>query len=712
MKKIFGVLIAMVSVLGITSLYLSSCGGGGGGDDTAAPPTNGAGAGGVVIFYQHYGAGFGGGESVQETKDGGFVLTGTMALDASSSQDIYALKTDKNGAVLWSNMYGGISRDDGHSIQQTSDGGFIIGGCGDCSPGPGPGQYNFYLLKLDENGGKVWDQVIPGSSLNGAYAARETMSNGNSTGYVLVGSDTNLGVSLIKTSPTGSVLWQKSFKSNTPWDVGLSVEQTADGGYIIAGDYGSAQIWLIKTDASGNILWDKTLGPGEGFSVKETADGYIIAGRTTIRTFSAPSNIIPGDAVVIKTDSAGNEVWRRTFGGPEDDEAHSVALAKDGGYIIAGKTLSYSTGPVDYNMSWQWEDVFLIKLTSNGSTSWQKVKGHAPNISDGGSSVYAVSDGGYIVTGNSNAWSAGSVLLMKTDKNGDTVNLGENDLTITVPSAGGIINFTNATDVASTGVMAIKNPRDVGSYALGLLIASLKNEPVTNICASGSYSFSPAVTSLAPGSTFTLTLADCVDDSSTPSQTISGTGAISISYVSGDPLTATYTLQTTISALTISAVETGGTLTTSITGGMYFSQASTAGSLVEQSQWMTSPATRLTVAETENGALRAIAMGPFLLSDSINTAGAYSYGTADQTCSFTATFAGANAGTDLVVTVVTPIFKGAANPSPASGSFTVKATDNSSVTAVITNGVVDLAVDTNGDGTVDGHLSVPWSLFD
>jgi hypothetical protein len=301
---------------------------------------------------------------------------------------------------------------------------------------------------------------------------------------------------------------------------------------------------------------------------------------------------------------------------------------------------------------------------------------------------------------------------MKTDKNGDTVNLGENDLTITVSSTGGIINFTNATDVASTGVMAIKNPRDVGSYALGLLIASLKNEPVTDICASGSYSFSPVVTSLAPGSTFTLTLADCVDDSSTPSQTISGTGAISISYVSGDPLTATYTLQTTISALTISAVETGGTLTTSITGGMYFSQASTAGSLVEQSQWMTSPATRLTVAETENGALRATAMGPFLLSDSINTAGAYSYGTADQTCSFTATFAGANAGTDLVVTVVTPIFKGAANPSPASGSFTVKATDNSSVTAVITNGVVDLAIDTNGDGTVDGHLSVPWSLFD
>ena len=160
--------------------------------------------------------------------------------------------------------------------------------------------------------------------------------------------------------------WNKTFGGGM-YDVGYSVQQTTDRGYILAGrtdSYGAdgPDIWLIKTDSSGNKIWDKTFG-GDNWddcaSVKHTTDGgYILTGFT--------ASYGPGDVWLIKTDSSGNLLWDKTFGGSEADWGVSVQQTDDGGYIIAGVTISYGAG------GW---DVWLIKTNSNGAMQWNKTFG-------------------------------------------------------------------------------------------------------------------------------------------------------------------------------------------------------------------------------------------------------------------------------------------------------------------------------------------------
>ena len=197
------------------------------------------------------------------------------------------------------------------------------------------------------------------------------------------------------------VRWSKTF-GGADYDLAWSIVQTSDGGYALAGVTGSygaggGDFWIVKTDSSGNEEWSKTFG-GErddwARSVIQTSDGgYALAGGTD--SYGAGGE----DFWIVKTDSSGNEEWSKTFGGENDDWAYSVVQTSDGGYVLAGSTMSYGAGG---------EDFWLVKTDSSGNEEWSKTFGGVNR--DWARSVIQTSDGGYALAGG---W------LLKTDSSGN-----------------------------------------------------------------------------------------------------------------------------------------------------------------------------------------------------------------------------------------------------------------------------------------------------
>jgi hypothetical protein len=325
-----------------------------------------------------------------------------------------------------------------HGIQ-TADGGYILAGesqsiiSGDKTQNP-VGYYDYWIVKLDENGIKSWDKTLGGTSFDYLLCIDQTTDGGYILGgYSLSGAGGDKTQAshgdedywIVKTDASGNKLWDASFGGDST-DVLRWIQQTTDGGYILCGftdsdlsgdisesTRGGRDYWVVKTDANGNKLWDKRFGGSDfdqGNYVEETIDGgFIFAGFSASPVSGDKSQGNQGfswtyDYWIVKTDASGTKQWDARFGGTSYDYLYNMKQTADGGYILGGYSES-GIGGDKTQPNWGSVDYWLVKTDANGAKLWDMRYGSYD--SDYAIDIHATSDGGYLFSGFSDSDAGG-----------------------------------------------------------------------------------------------------------------------------------------------------------------------------------------------------------------------------------------------------------------------------------------------------------------
>ena len=258
-----------------------------------------------------------------------------------------------------------------------------------------------------------WAYTYGGTGYDHTYSVQQTLDGG----YIVAGSTLSFGAGngdawIVKLDENGVVTWQKAY--GTPGsDYPYFARQTQDGGYIMVGytafGAGNGDAWIVKLDENGVVTWQKAYG-GTGYdvacSVQQTQDGgYIVAGGTVSFGIGGTTNIW-----LIKLDASGSITWEKAYGGTGYDVAYSARQTRDGGYILIGRTSSFGAGS---------DDTWVLKLDASGNITWQKAYGGT-----GDDRTYAIvqtQEGGYIMAGETTSFSTGDrdIWLVKLDGSGN-----------------------------------------------------------------------------------------------------------------------------------------------------------------------------------------------------------------------------------------------------------------------------------------------------
>ena len=303
-----------------------------------------------------------------------------------------------------SKTYGGADRDYAYSMIQTGDGGYAVAGW---TRSYGAGGNDFWLVKTDTDGNMEWNQTYGGTDDDYGYSVVQTSDGG----YAIAGATHSSGAGgsdfwLVKTDSAGNVQWNQTYGGTDlleDIEQALSVIQTFDGGYAMAGHRGMlrADFWLVKTDSTGDMMWNKTYGGtsnDRGYSVVQTSDGgYAMAGDT--ESFGAGAG--DDDFWLVKTDPSGSMEWNKTYGGTNIEYQPSVIQTFDGGYAMAGQTgpIGEVLGPFD---------LWLVKTDSAGTMQWNRTYGGTgSDYAAGCHACVQRGDGGYTIAGDTNSSGAG-----------------------------------------------------------------------------------------------------------------------------------------------------------------------------------------------------------------------------------------------------------------------------------------------------------------
>jgi len=325
--------------------------------------------------------------SIQQTNDGGYIVIGEARYDLPFSYGYAAwiIKLNKTGVVQWENEYNihYLSKS-AQDVQQTNDGGFIIVGYVFTSQeGGGGSPIGAWILKLDKDGNLVWEKKY-----DGRFGM--TIWQSSDGGFIIGGVDLfNDKGWILKVDENGKLKWEKIDGSTI-----YSIQETKDGG-IIAGGHKSRDPWAIKLDNSGEKEWEVVVKSDSFniiYSLMQTSDeGYILSGTSPV----FPENGEPHwDASILKLDKSGNIEWEKIYGGSESERANSIEQTSDGGYIVAVSTKSLDG---DVKGNYGGEDFWIMKLDDDGDMVWQQNYGGSD--SDIPHSIHETNDGGFIVAG-------------------------------------------------------------------------------------------------------------------------------------------------------------------------------------------------------------------------------------------------------------------------------------------------------------------------
>jgi hypothetical protein len=311
--------------------------------------------------------------------------------------------------------YGGKGEDQLYKLIETSDSGFVMVGS---TSSFGNGNTDIYIVKTDSLANLQWSKVIGKSGIDIGRSVIESYDKG----LIITGITNSSGaggyeVLLVKTDSAGNVLWENTF-GGVDWDFGISVVELPDKSIVIAGHThsfgnGGTDIYLLKTDSEGNLIWSKTYG---GDKDEETSSLILTNDNNLLIVGSTESFGLEGkDAYILKVNFNGDTLWTTTFGGIKDDSAFAVANAIDNGYIITGGSASFTQGGD--------KDILIFKLTKDGTFLWYYTLGENPakeNKDDEGKGIFVRSDGSFLLTGYTatNGLGFKDVFGFGTDTNG------------------------------------------------------------------------------------------------------------------------------------------------------------------------------------------------------------------------------------------------------------------------------------------------------
>lgn len=311
--------------------------------------------------------------------DGGFILGGvTLSVGGGNktspyygNEDSWIVRIAADGNVLWNKSFGGAGNDSCNAVRRTSDGGFVIGGSSNSGvngnkTSPNRGGYDYWVVRLDSNGEKLWDASFGGASHDFLTDFRQTADGG----FVLGG-----------------------FSLSEPDD------------HKTAPRHGSYDYWLVRLDANGNKLWDQSYGGSESdilrrVIVASNGDlllaGYSESGLSGTKT---NQNFAYRNFWVVRVDGVGNEIWQRVYGGTWYDELEDAAAISTNEFLLTGSSQSPAGGGTKTAAALGWSDYWVVRIDGDGNQIWDTSLGGT--FTDEAYAGTPTTDGGYLVAGAS-----------------------------------------------------------------------------------------------------------------------------------------------------------------------------------------------------------------------------------------------------------------------------------------------------------------------